>query len=139
MLLGMERLSTGNKHSEGKMDPWSWSETNGFRLFTPESLAAIEQRIAEKKKQPDKEKEKNKHQGVEEEQLTPQLDLQICKKLPSLYGDIPAELIGEPLEDLDPYYSDHKVKTSKNLTLSAGLNTACPRVDHAGIADAFSE
>ncbi|XP_050192234.1 LOW QUALITY PROTEIN: sodium channel protein type 10 subunit alpha-like [Myiozetetes cayanensis] len=91
------------------MDPWSWSETNGFRLFTPESLAAIEQRIAEKKKQPNKEKEKNKHQGVKEEQLTPQPHLKICKTLPSLYGDIPAELIGEPLEDLDPYYSDHKI------------------------------
>ncbi|NWQ72333.1 SCNAA protein, partial [Neopipo cinnamomea] len=91
------------------MDWWSWPlETNSFRPFTPESLAAIEQRIAEKKKQPDKEKEKNKDQGVEKEQLTPQLDLKICKKLPSLYGDIPAELIGEPLEDLDPYYSDHK-------------------------------
>ncbi|NXM26201.1 SCN5A protein, partial [Oxyruncus cristatus] len=86
---------------------WS-SKTDGFRLFTPESLAAIEQRIAEKKKQPDKEKEKNKHQGVEEEQPTPQLDLKIGKKLPSLYGDIPSELIGEPLEDFDPYYSDHK-------------------------------
>ncbi|NWU87763.1 SCN5A protein, partial [Onychorhynchus coronatus] len=91
------------------MDRWCWpSETYSFRLFTPESLAAIEQRIAEKKKEPDKEKEKNKDQGVEEEQLNPQLDLKICKKLPSLYGDIPAELIGEPLEDFDPYYSDHK-------------------------------
>ncbi|NWU87973.1 SCN5A protein, partial [Onychorhynchus coronatus] len=91
------------------MDRWSWpSETNSFRLFTPESLAAIEQRIAEKKKQPDKKKEKNKKQGVGQQQLFPQLDLKVGKKLPVLYGDIPAELIGEPLEDLDPYYNDHK-------------------------------
>ncbi|NXR81044.1 SCN3A protein, partial [Pycnonotus jocosus] len=45
----------------------------------------------------------------------PQLDLKICKTLPSLYGDIPEELVGEPLEDFDPYYSDHKVKTSQSF------------------------
>ncbi|NXD19313.1 SCNAA protein, partial [Spelaeornis formosus] len=91
------------------MDPSCWpSEVNRFRQFTPESLAAIEERIANKKKKQVKVKEKNKGQGVEEDKLTPQLDLKVCKKLPSLYGDIPAELVGEPLEDLDPYYSDHK-------------------------------
>ncbi|NXH82268.1 SCNAA protein, partial [Edolisoma coerulescens] len=87
------------------MDPLFWpSETNGFRRFTPESLAAIEERIAKKKK----EKVKRKNKGVQEDKLTPQLDLKTCKKLPSLYGDIPADLVGEPLEDFDPYYSDHK-------------------------------
>ncbi|XP_068861825.1 sodium channel protein type 5 subunit alpha-like [Aphelocoma coerulescens] len=91
------------------MDPLFWpSETNSFRRFTPESLAAIEERIANKKKEQVKVKGKDKDQGVEEDKLTPQLDLKICKKLPSLYGDIPADLIGEPLEDFDPYYSDHK-------------------------------
>lgn len=96
------------------MDPLFWpSETNSFRRFTPESLAAIEERIANKKKEQVKVKEKNKDQGVEEDKLTPQLDLKIYKKLPSLYGDIPADLVGEPLEDFDPYYSDHKVKASQ--------------------------
>ncbi|XP_030915597.1 sodium channel protein type 5 subunit alpha [Geospiza fortis] len=94
------------------MDPLFWpSEANRFRRFTPESLAAIEERIANKKKEQVKVKEKTKEtkeQGVEEDKLTPQLDLKICKTLPSLYGDIPAELVGEPLEDFDPYYSDHK-------------------------------
>ncbi|XP_008940731.1 PREDICTED: sodium channel protein type 5 subunit alpha-like [Merops nubicus] len=91
------------------MDPLFWpSEANSFRRFTPESLAAIEERIAEKKKERAKVNQKNKDQGVEEEKLTPQLDLKTCKKLPSLYGDVPVELIGEPLEDVDPYYSDHK-------------------------------
>ncbi|NXO68416.1 SCNAA protein, partial [Phainopepla nitens] len=90
------------------MDSSFWSsETNRFRRFTPESLAAIEERIANKKKEQVEVKDKNKDQGVEEK-LTPQLDLKICKTLPSLYGDIPAELVGEPLEDFDPYYSDHK-------------------------------
>ncbi|NXS55422.1 SCN5A protein, partial [Brachypteracias leptosomus] len=91
------------------MDPFTWpSEANNFRRFTPESLAAIEERIAEKKKQQAEVNQKNKDQGAEELKLTPQLDLKTCKKLPSLYGDIPVELIGEPLEDVDPYYSDHK-------------------------------
>ncbi|XP_030094934.1 sodium channel protein type 5 subunit alpha-like [Serinus canaria] len=91
------------------MDPFFWpSEANRFRRFTPESLAAIEERIANKKKEQVKVKEKTKEQGVEEDKITPQLDLKICKTLPSLYGDIPAELVGEPLEDFDPYYSDHK-------------------------------
>ncbi|XP_058657887.1 sodium channel protein type 5 subunit alpha-like [Ammospiza caudacuta] len=94
------------------MDPLFWpSEANRFRRFTPETLAAIEERIANKKKEQVKVKEKTKEtkeQGVEEDKLTPQLDLKICKTLPSLYGDIPAELVGEPLEDFDPYYSDHK-------------------------------
>ncbi|XP_059725536.1 sodium channel protein type 5 subunit alpha-like [Haemorhous mexicanus] len=91
------------------MDPFFWpSEVNRFRRFTPESLAAIEERIASKKKEQVKVKEKTKEQGVEEDKITPQLDLKICKTLPSLYGDIPAELVGEPLEDFDPYYSDHK-------------------------------
>ncbi|NXY89605.1 SCN5A protein, partial [Alcedo cyanopectus] len=90
------------------MDPLFWpSETNSFRPFTRESLAAIEEKIAENKKQQIKDKQKNKDQGTEEK-LTPQLDLKTCKKLPSLYGDIPVKLVGEPLEDVDPYYSDHK-------------------------------
>lgn len=96
------------------MDASFWSsETNSFRRFTPESLAAIEERIANKKKEKVEVKGKNKDQA--EKKLTPQLDLKICKTLPSLYGDIPAELVGEPLEDFDPYYSDHKVKTSQSF------------------------
>ncbi|NXU01239.1 SCN5A protein, partial [Buphagus erythrorhynchus] len=42
----------------------------------------------------------------------PQLDLKAFQKLPALYGNPPPELIGEPLEDLDPYYKDHKVAVS---------------------------
>ncbi|NXU85672.1 SCNAA protein, partial [Xiphorhynchus elegans] len=109
------------------MDPSFWpSEANRFRLFTPESLAAIEQRIAEKKNQPDQVKGKNKDRGVEEDKLTPQLDLKICKTLPSLYGDIPAEFVGEPLEDFDPYYSDHKTFMVVNKKRTIFRFTATP-------------
>ncbi|XP_035175669.1 sodium channel protein type 5 subunit alpha-like isoform X2 [Oxyura jamaicensis] len=91
------------------MDPLFWPpETNSFQRFTPESLAAIEKRIAEKKKKKAKAKKESSDQEVEEDKPTPQLDLKTYKKLPSLYGDVPVELVGEPLEDLDPYYSDHK-------------------------------
>ncbi|NXB81485.1 SCN5A protein, partial [Donacobius atricapilla] len=78
--------------------------TNNFRRFTQESLAEIKKRIAAKKNcQRDAIEEKP------EEKARPQLDLKAFQKLPALYGNPPPELIGEPLEDLDPYYKDHKI------------------------------
>ncbi|KFP40279.1 Sodium channel protein type 2 subunit alpha, partial [Chlamydotis macqueenii] len=76
-----------------------------LRPFTPASLAAIEQRIAEA------EALKVKRQQVElpeEEELKPSSDLEAGKNLPLIYGDPPLELIGVPLEDLDPFYKDKK-------------------------------
>uniref|UniRef100_A0A8C3HZT0 Sodium channel protein n=1 Tax=Chrysemys picta bellii TaxID=8478 RepID=A0A8C3HZT0_CHRPI len=73
--------------------------SNNFCKFTRESLAAIEKRIAAKKECVGQKPE---------EKPRPQLDLKAFQKLPALYGNPPQELIGEPLEDLDPYYSDHK-------------------------------
>uniref|UniRef100_A0ABM5GMU5 Sodium channel protein n=1 Tax=Pogona vitticeps TaxID=103695 RepID=A0ABM5GMU5_9SAUR len=80
--------------------------SNSFHRFTPESLAAIEKRIAEKIAR--SAKQEYREQLVDEEKPRPQFDLQACKKLPDIYGSPPSELIGEPLEDIDPYYSDHK-------------------------------
>ncbi|KAG6939142.1 sodium voltage-gated channel alpha subunit 5 [Chelydra serpentina] len=80
--------------------------SNSFHRFTPESLAAIEKQIAEKLARNVKQEYGDKPD--EEEKPRPQFDLQACKKLPGIYGTLPPELIGEPLEDLDPYYSDHK-------------------------------
>nr|XP_010298392.1 PREDICTED: sodium channel protein type 4 subunit alpha [Balearica regulorum gibbericeps] len=76
-----------------------------LRPFTPASLAAIEQRIAEA------EALKVKRQQVElpeEEEIKPSSDLEAGKNLPLIYGDPPLELIGTPLEDLDPFYKDKK-------------------------------
>uniref|UniRef100_A0A8C9G2G0 Ion transport domain-containing protein n=1 Tax=Pavo cristatus TaxID=9049 RepID=A0A8C9G2G0_PAVCR len=78
--------------------------TNNFRKFTPESLAAIEKRIAAKK-----DHQKSTSDQKPEEKPRPQLDLKAFQKLPALYGNPPPELIGEPLEDLDPYYKDRKI------------------------------
>ncbi|XP_010004315.1 PREDICTED: sodium channel protein type 5 subunit alpha-like [Chaetura pelagica] len=108
------------------------SGTNTFRRFTPESLAAIEERIAQKKKQQGKVKQKSKDQDAEEEKLTPQLDLKTCKKLPSLYGDVPVELVGEPLEDFDPYYSDHKTFMVVNKRRTIFRFTATPALGIIG-------
>ncbi|XP_064906451.1 sodium channel protein type 5 subunit alpha-like [Columba livia] len=109
------------------MDSFIWpSETHSFRRFTPESLAAIKDRIAEKKEQQAKVDQENKDKGVEEDKLNPQLDLKTCKKLPSLYGDVPAELIGEPLEDFDPYYSDHQTFMVINKRRTIFRFTATP-------------
>ncbi|NWY51195.1 SCN5A protein, partial [Chionis minor] len=78
--------------------------TNNFRKFTSESLAAIEKRIAAKK-----DCRRNTVGQKPEEKPRPQLDLKAFQKLPALYGNPPPDLIGEPLEDLDPYYKDHKI------------------------------
>uniref|UniRef100_A0A8C8SWL3 Sodium channel protein n=1 Tax=Pelusios castaneus TaxID=367368 RepID=A0A8C8SWL3_9SAUR len=78
---------------------------DNLRLFTRESLAAIEQRIIEA------EALKIKRQHVEvldEEELKPSSNLEAGKSLPRIYGDLPPELIGVPLEDLDPFYNDKK-------------------------------
>ncbi|XP_033020792.1 sodium channel protein type 5 subunit alpha isoform X2 [Lacerta agilis] len=80
--------------------------SNSFHRFTPESLAAIEKRIAEKIAR--SAKQEYREQLGDEEILRAQFDLQACKKLPDIYGSPPSELIGEPLEDIDPFYSDHK-------------------------------
>ncbi|RMC04726.1 hypothetical protein DUI87_17896 [Hirundo rustica rustica] len=77
--------------------------TNNFRRFTQESLAEIKKRIAAEKN-----RQRNAIEQKPEEKPRPQLDLKAFQKLPALYGSPPPELIGEPLEDLDPYYKDHK-------------------------------
>ncbi|XP_042693435.1 sodium channel protein type 4 subunit alpha [Centrocercus urophasianus] len=76
-----------------------------LRPFTPASLAAIEQRIAEAKALKLK---KQQVEMPEEEELKPSSDLEAGKNLPLIYGDPPLELIGTPLEDLDPFYKDKK-------------------------------
>ncbi|XP_030743654.1 sodium channel protein type 9 subunit alpha [Echinops telfairi] len=75
-----------------------------FAHFTKQSLALIEQRIAEGKTQAPKEEKKDE----EEEGPKPSSDLEAGKPLPFIYGDIPPGMVSEPLEDLDPYYADKK-------------------------------
>ncbi|KAL3999274.1 lysyl oxidase-like protein 2/3/4 [Sarotherodon galilaeus] len=65
---------------------------DSFRPFVPESLAAIERRIAEE----------------EARRPRPNSDVEAGKSLPFIYGDIPPGLVSTPLEDIDPYYSNQK-------------------------------
>lgn len=76
-----------------------------LRPFTPESLAAIEQRVLEEEAR----LQRNKQMEIEEPERKPRSDLEAGKNLPLIYGDPPPDVIGIPLEDLDPYYSDKKV------------------------------
>nr|XP_014348356.1 PREDICTED: sodium channel protein type 4 subunit alpha-like isoform X2 [Latimeria chalumnae] len=76
-----------------------------LRRFTRESLAEIEKRFA--KKQADK--AKKKHVELNEDLAPkPSSDLEVGKSLPFIYGDLPPELIGVPLEELDPFYSGER-------------------------------
>ncbi|XP_032265122.1 sodium channel protein type 10 subunit alpha isoform X3 [Phoca vitulina] len=94
-------------------------ETTNFRRFTPESLVEIEKRIAAKQAAK-KAKDKHREQKDQEEKPRPQLDLKACNQLPKFYGELPAELVGEPLEDLDPFYSTHRtfMVLNKGRTIS---------------------
>uniref|UniRef100_A0A8C5URM9 Sodium channel protein n=1 Tax=Microcebus murinus TaxID=30608 RepID=A0A8C5URM9_MICMU len=78
---------------------------DSFRFFTRESLAAIEQRIAEEKAQRPKQERKDED---DENGPKPNSDLEAGKSLPFIYGDIPPEMVSVPLEDLDPYYINKK-------------------------------
>ncbi|KAG8138733.1 hypothetical protein E2320_001520, partial [Naja naja] len=91
----------------GKMPNFSFSTAHNFLRFTPESLDSVRKRIAEKEASRSKALEQDNNE-TQEENIRPQLDLKVFKKLPALYGKPPPWLIGEPLEDVDPYYRDHE-------------------------------
>ncbi|XP_021115486.1 sodium channel protein type 10 subunit alpha isoform X2 [Heterocephalus glaber] len=99
--------------------PFGSLETTNFRRFTPESLAEIEKQIAAHRAEKEV-RDKHREQKNEEEKPRPQLDLKACNQLPKFYGELPAELVGEPLEDLDPFYSTHRtfMVLNKGRTIS---------------------
>uniref|UniRef100_A0A667ZUU4 Sodium channel protein n=1 Tax=Myripristis murdjan TaxID=586833 RepID=A0A667ZUU4_9TELE len=72
-----------------------------FQRFTPDSLAAIEQRIAQEEAR----RNKQYQEDLGDVELPrPRLDLEAGKQLPRIFGEIPSHLVGVPLEDIDPYY-----------------------------------
>lgn len=78
---------------------------DGLRRFTRESLAALERRIAEEQAKKAKACH-NTHKYTDP--LKPRVDLEAGKQLPRIYGDVPPELVGIPLEDIDPFYYKNK-------------------------------
>lgn len=107
--------------------------TNNFRKFTSESLAAIEKRIAAKK-----DCRRNTTDQKPEEKPRPQLDLKAFQKLPALYGSPPPELIGEPLEDLDPYYKDRKVRANQDAWILIWSIVLLRRVYVGDLSNSFA-
>ncbi|XP_066993816.2 sodium channel protein para [Anabrus simplex] len=93
----------------------SEEERSVFRPFTRESLAAIEQRIAEEHAK-QKELEKKRAEGEvryddEDEDEGPQPDctLEQGAPIPVRYqGSFPPELASTPLEDIDPFYHNQR-------------------------------
>ncbi|XP_032891306.1 sodium channel protein type 4 subunit alpha-like [Amblyraja radiata] len=77
---------------------------DSLRRFTRESLDEIEKRIA-------KEKAETATKPVVEEEvkeIKPKGSLEAGKALPFIYGDIPPKLVGDPLEELDPFYASKR-------------------------------
>jgi voltage-gated sodium channel type II alpha len=97
----------------------SEEERSLFRPFTRESLATIETRIAEEHAK-QKELEKKRAEGEiryedEDEDEGPQPDPTLEQGLPipvRLQGGFPPELASTPLEDIDPYYSNQRVRVA---------------------------
>uniref|UniRef100_H0VQI0 Sodium voltage-gated channel alpha subunit 7 n=1 Tax=Cavia porcellus TaxID=10141 RepID=H0VQI0_CAVPO len=83
-------------------------ELKGLVPFSRKSLELIKQHIAKKHS------EEN-----EEDDLKPNPDLNVGKKLPLLYGNLSGEMVSEPLEDVDPYYYNKKtfMVLNKNRTI----------------------
>ncbi|KAM9296286.1 sodium channel protein type 4 subunit alpha [Gastrophryne carolinensis] len=76
---------------------------DSLRPFTKESIAKIEKRIQDEQIRKEKQIE-----SLEIEIKKPNNGLEAGKSLPLIYGDPPSELIGIPLEDLDPFYANQK-------------------------------
>ncbi|XP_042204468.1 sodium channel protein para-like isoform X4 [Homarus americanus] len=90
-------------------------ERSVFRPFTRESLAAIESRVAEehaKKNELQKKKEEGEVvYNEEDEDEGPQADPNMEQGMPlsnRLQQMFPEDLVGTPLEDIDPYYHNQK-------------------------------
>ncbi|XP_061777404.1 sodium channel protein type 4 subunit alpha-like isoform X2 [Nerophis ophidion] len=78
-----------------------------FQRFTPDSLAAIEQRIVKEQARRNKnyqEVDRRRKDLGDVEVPRPRADLEAGKQLPRIYADIPSHLVGVPLEDIDQYY-----------------------------------
>ncbi|KAK9527345.1 hypothetical protein VZT92_013917 [Zoarces viviparus] len=76
-----------------------------FQRFTPDSLAAIEQRIAQERARRSKHYQEDLGDVVLPRRRP---DLEAGKQLPRIFADIPSHLVGVPLEDIDQYYFKDK-------------------------------
>lgn len=78
--------------------------------------------------------QRNKQMEIEEPEQKPCSDLEAGKSLPLIYGDPPPEVIGIPLEELDPYYSDKKVRAwEASLHPSVHCQAVCLSGPHSSL------
>ncbi|KAG2468050.1 SCN8A protein, partial [Polypterus senegalus] len=87
---------------------------DSFKLFTRESLAAIEKRISEEKAKKPPKPDSSHRDDDDDNKPHPNSDLEAGKSLPFIYGDIPSGMVAVPLEDLDPYYLNEKLVDNNN-------------------------
>ena len=103
------------KGLDGKMMP----HPPMFRLFTRESLTKISKRIQEEKlakellKQQEQEQGQSEEKKFEEEKPRPNPLLMQGMTLPTKMGEFPPEMCGMPIEDIDEYYHNKYVSSTK--------------------------
>uniref|UniRef100_A0AAZ3SUV9 Sodium channel protein n=1 Tax=Oncorhynchus tshawytscha TaxID=74940 RepID=A0AAZ3SUV9_ONCTS len=78
---------------------------DSFCHFCPDSLAAIERRVAEEETGRPR---VDRCSDSDDNGPKPNSDLEAGKSLPFIYGDVPQGFVSTPLEDLDPFYSNQK-------------------------------
>ncbi|XP_075708047.1 sodium channel protein type 8 subunit alpha isoform X7 [Rhinoderma darwinii] len=81
---------------------------DSFKLFTRESLDAIEKRVAEEKKKKPPKADSSHRDDDDDNRPAPNTDLEAGKNVPFIYGDVPSKLIAVPIEDLDRFYLNQK-------------------------------
>uniref|UniRef100_A0A8C7LE76 Sodium channel protein n=1 Tax=Oncorhynchus kisutch TaxID=8019 RepID=A0A8C7LE76_ONCKI len=78
---------------------------DSFCHFCPDSLAAIERRVAEEETGRPR---VDRCSDNDDNGPKPNSDLEAGKSLPFIYGDVPQGFVSTPLEDLDPFYANQK-------------------------------
>ena len=115
-------------------------EEEPFRLLTPESLVKLRRRNQRNRRIREKLKKQRKENGMDDDLEEVKKEgincstrsLEQGKSLPPRLVDLfPMDLVGKPLEDIDPYYYNNQyVSTQRNLLLFSSHVFATDTVDY---------
>ncbi|XP_078663806.1 sodium channel protein type 4 subunit alpha B-like isoform X5 [Branchiostoma floridae x Branchiostoma belcheri] len=76
-----------------------------WKALSPQTLKDIEARIKEEEKRKKERQEAGEEEEDEEvEEIQPNKKLEAGQALPDKYGEVPIELVGRPIEEIDDYY-----------------------------------
>lgn len=98
-----------------------------FRLFTRESITKIAKRIQEEKLLKEQQKEQEQEappqteEEKDEEKPRPNPALSQGNPLPNKMGDVPPEMCGMPIEEIDEFYQNKYVSNSAHAFISCLL------------------